>query len=202
MQDTDILQYTEFQRQANQPLLNVYYLQVHDIVGSPTYEQLGDSLVNDYWTLRRRALTSNLLTFERYEIRNLTNGIDFFEKDVNDPGTATGDAMPPYATVTIKLVRSTLITRNGYKRYAGIPEGAQNNGTLTGGALTNWTGVADEIADEETYTFMGDEVRVVPIIVGTDPFTGGKDLTKINPVASALPNARLGTQNTRKIKQF
>lgn len=196
----DVLQLTEKQRQAGQPILNVYFYEVVLNTDDHGYEDVAPAFVNDLWTMQRKSSTSSSLTYETLEIRNMTNGIDMFEFEVGEAGTATTtEALPPYATVTIKLVRSTLVTRNGYKRYAGIVEGSQTNGLLTSSGQTAWQTIATNLATPQAYTFSGDAFEMNPVIVKTLP-NGDRDFSILNPIGSAVALTRLGTQNTRKIK--
>jgi len=199
----DILQITEFQRQANQPLLNVYFYEVTVASGNPTAAEIAEFFAGELWGEVRQALASNALTMENVEVRNLTNGVDFgvFEVAENGAVSAT-EPLPPYCTVTIRLNRTTLVTRNGYKRYAGINEGIQNNGTLTSGGLTAYQGMATVLEALLAFDAGGVDYTLKPVIVGVNPMTGKRDLTRLNDIASASVNQRLGTQNTRKIKAF
>lgn len=196
----NLLQIVEKQRQANQVLLNVYFYQITNLVGIPTYLQVATAFVNHLWTGDRQPLTSNWLSYEVCEIRNMTNMIDVFEHEVNQLGTSTTtDPLPPNVNTTVKLVRGTLLTRNGYKRYAGIPEGDQANGVLVPARLTAWQTFADKVAAITNFSDAGEEWSLIPVIVGTDD-DGKRDYSIMNPIEGAVMSTRLGTQNTRKIK--
>lgn len=133
----DLLQFTVFQTLAGQQCLNVYYYRVTSLTGftNDGYEPLLGEFITQV-ILPTQDFQSVHVQYDSVEVRNLSNGVDFFNVSYA-PGFATGDitgdVLPSYVTYTFRLVRETLATRNGYKRIAGVPESAGSANGFTPG---------------------------------------------------------------------
>ena len=135
---------------------------------------------------------------------NLTDGISFADWGFSAMGGKTGDPMPSYVACSIKLKRSTKITRNGYKRLPAVPELLSDGNAYLASSTEKedleffFWGITlfEDITDPlDTFQMRG-------VIVGRTLNVSGVyelDLSKINPVASAQVQPNLTTQNTRKI---
>lgn len=197
----DILQITDVQTYLDQQVLNVYFFQAEVVGSAITYQDVADYFQTQY-VLEVAGAQNAALTHVRTVIKNLTNGLDIFEDPISVPGSDASDAAPSFVAVSVRLVRSTALTRHGAKRYSGISEQQFAGNSLTSGAQTVWDGVADVVGGPIVVDSAGDlDLTLAPVIVGRfpagDPNAGELDLSKVNPVASGQV-IRLSTQTTRR----
>lgn len=199
-----ILRITATTGYANVSMRNVYwYRYVESTAGNPDLQALVEGWAELFNTEVIQRL-SERLDFTRVYGEDLTDGLDIAEVAVNYSGAVTGDALPPFNAIGVKLLRQTKLTRNGSKRLAGIPEQWSVQGLLTipqatidaieafhSGFLT----VSDPVNPTNTYTLENVIVGRVP-----DPMGGGyvPDLTKINDVIGAQVNTTATSQVSRK----
>jgi len=193
----DLVQVTDWQRYLDQTVLNVYYYRFQVISGGTNdiYSTLADWFEDN--VIGPVADTQvNILNHELISVRNLTNGLDIFEKVIDVDGQvtpSTGQYAPSFVTWSYKLVRESLATRNGAKRYAGVPDELYAGNTPSiSSTLTD--AVEDALAAD---VVLGLVNTFEPIIlkkpVGSPPFA--------SYVYSSIGDAQfmgLGTQNTRK----
>lgn len=143
---------------------------------------------------------SQEVQYNSVTVRNLSNPTELYEIALTTPiqGAVVGDALPSFNTWTFLLRRTNTTTRNGSKRFAGVPESLQITNVPTAGALTLLNSLA---------TFLGNDIELAggtpeppdalltPTIVRKDA-TGA--MTLHQPVASAQFSL-MGSQNSRKI---
>lgn len=193
-----IVRVTDVQTYLNQEVLNVYHYGLIVETGStvPTMSEILSAIetaVVDEVALRQNgSVTHTELTGV-----NLSDGVTIGSITTNTTGSnvASGEALPSFYCVTIRLQRSSALTRHGYKRYCGISEGEVQGNDLLQNPFNSWQAVADLLRDNIT---IDTGVTLMPIILGT--------------VQPALPNLNtavyseiidsdvrgIGTQNTRK----
>ncbi len=192
----DVIQMTVIQEQAGQQVLNVYHYQVVTLTGlDGDYLQVLIDHFNDEIKPQIVALQSNALAYKGIRVVNLTNGVDFLEYTY--PASTTGqvatDALPPNVTYTFRLLRETLATRHGYKRFSGVAESMQNNGVFAGNQA-----IIDNLRGE-----LASDVQPAPSVVPLmAPVIVRKDATgaviAVNNIGGSDFRG-IGTQNTRKI---
>lgn len=102
---------------------------------------------------------------------NLINNVSYFLPAGFELGVIGGDGLPVQDCYTFKYVRNSGTSRHGYKRFAGVPEDYQDNGTI------NATGAIFVTAMEAVL-----EAPLVPYSIDT----GGAPDTPLTP-ASAFP---------------
>lgn len=202
----DILKITANQTLLNQVVQNVFFYQVTAL---PTgiepygpYEYIATRF-NAGWGIGIRSMQSSALNHTVYRVDNVSNGIDFGEYTVNTPGGISGEVSPSFEAINFLLRRETGITRNGSKRIGGIPESLVTGNTI----VMSDTDKANYEAIFAEPLVTDDSVPVAfafPVIVGRmlyTPVDGDPyyvlDLTKINPIQSALMTA-VSTQRSRK----
>lgn len=177
-------------------MLNVYYYRVTAALGLT-----GDYLsqLNDDWQDivgdAVRDIQNDGVSHNSREWRNLTNGTDLFTDStifVGQNGTVETRRMPSYVSAGFMLQRESLVTRNGYKRFAGI-----DDADVTGNVWTidpaKITAVESALASDLS---LGLATAAEPIIVKR-PF----DVPVASYVYASIGGASfrsLGTQNTRK----
>lgn len=196
--DGDLIQVVDFQDYLEQEILNVYYYRFVVLTGATfaVYSDLADWFEDNIIT-NVKAIQNGQLTHTSIEVRNLSNGLDIFTKTVSIAGTdGSGgpDAAASFLSVGFRLIRESLVTRNGYKRFAGINEAntSENQFAFPG---TTEADIGAALADDVT---LGAVVTFVPIIVkrpiGTPPVAS----YLYSDIGSAEYAGHLGSQNTRK----
>jgi len=70
------------------------------------------------------------LSHYKQVVANITDGIGLSEIDLipDQPGVLAGELEPPFVCYAFRKNRLTRQTRSGQVRFAGVPEGAVNNG--------------------------------------------------------------------------
>jgi len=192
----DLIRITDKQTYLGQQVLNVYFYRVSDttpLIGDylQTFsDSFQDVVLADVVPLQLAALEHTSLYIE-----NISNGVDILEDTTGFPisgDVETGSGMPPYVSYGFQLVRESRVTRNGYKRFAGVPETFTSNGVYDGNptliaALEDALG-SDFQAGIATYAAPVIPKRPIAVPVGTYEYAD---------ISSGLFKG-IGTQNTRK----
>lgn len=193
----DLLQIVSEQTYLGQQILNVYYYRWFSApsVDNTVYPALIDDfqarVIGDV-----RQLQGELLVHTSLTIKNLSNNVDFYEKPISLTGMRTqsmATALPSYVSVGFKLIRDSLVTRNGFKRFGGLSDGEVNGNTWVG-AGTDITNVEDALAE---LLQIGLVEVAAPIIPKRPILPPVGSLYLYSSVASAQYSL-VGTQNTRK----
>lgn len=199
----DIIQVKTVGALQGQQVLNVWHYRItHDGGGSLNLQQVFPLWFIDFDTLVLTHFSENLVYGSVMGI-NLTNPVQIYEANVTANGDQIGDVLPVHDTISVKLLRTTGITRNGRKAFSGIIESNQIGGIqgLPGPAQDD---LEDFCGTDKNYVHPDDPLITVtfsPVIVGRTPDSGGiyqLDLSKVNDVAGAQINDFVKTQNTRK----
>lgn len=192
----NIIQIIDTQTYLGQEVLNVYHYRCTAVSPTPTdpYGNLLDMFDVDVVENVAEIQMSNLLHVSR-EARNLSNGLDFAINSSVIPGgmsTDTHQELNSFTSAGFLLQRSSLATRNGYKRVGGLSE--------TDVVGNDWVGETTRLDDIEgafAMTITAElGVTFQPIILkaGSDPLTE-------DPIYSNVATASfrgIGTQNSRK----
>lgn len=193
----DLIQIVDNQTYLGESLLNVYYYRVTSITGlsEPYLEALADWFTENVVEEVRR-IQNQYLTHTVLQVRNLSNNLDFYEDPIQQVGyigVAPDGALPSWMTVNFKLVRESLATRNGSKRYSGLVE------SLSAGNAYSLTepqkeAISAVLAED---ILLGVVTVAEPVIVRRpiDPPVGTS--YTYASIGSAL-YTKFGTQNTRK----
>lgn len=193
----DLLQIVDEQEYLGEQVLNVYYYRwfsapsVDNTPYGAMLTSFRDKVVNVVADLQNEGLEH-----VRLEIKNLSNGIDFAENIISEFGSypgATGTYLPSFNALSFKLVRDSLVTRNGAKRIAGLTDGMQNGNEFVG----NMDFVDAYRAAILDFLSVGLIDVAAPVIVKRpiEPPVGD-DYLYSSIVAVSFEG--LGTQNTRK----
>lgn len=193
----DLIQLIDRQLYLEQEVLNVYYYRYILVTGATNdiYPALADWF-EDNVIAAVVQVQVDVLEHVNIEIKNLTNGLDIYDRAITIPGDIAELSSawePSYVSINFKLVRESLVTRNGNKRIGGLGESSIQGNTYlfpTGAQAAIETALAADVVIGAVTTFE-------PIIV--------KRPISSPPVASyqysSIGDAqftRLGTQNTRK----
>jgi len=144
-------------------------------------------------------VTTTQIVYEGVAIRNLTDGLEIFEGQPDSilNGAIATDSMPPFVSWGFKLTRTNTSTRNGSKRFWGVPEAMSLNGQPAGDAITALPLIAEALGLPVNLDVEGlpeISVQLQPVIVRKDE-TGAI-------IASQFVNGAqfrsITTQNTRK----
>lgn len=193
----DLIQIIDNQTYLGETLMNVYYYRVTSITGlvSNYLEVLADWFVAEVMA-PVRAIQGTNLTHTLLSVRNLSNNIDYYEDNVNLTGGKVVDlagSFPSYVTVNFKLIRESLVTRNGSKRFSGLQEVASlGNSYLfaTGEKEAIETALAEDI-------ILGVVTVAEPVIVKR-PFEPPVGVSYLYSSIGSAAYTKFGTQNTRK----
>ena len=190
----DFLRITMSSFMFDQTILNVLYYRVTSIAGftDDGYEACLDDFVDNILEPVQLA-TSTDFRFDSLYLQNISNGIDIATRNIGLDGSIGAGSLPSFVNYTFRLQRETVATRNGYKRFAGVPESY-----VTGNTYTGPGGLIDTIEQGLALDLLSGLVsiaepvimkRPLPTIVpSSHPYSsiGGSDFRGI------------GTQNTRK----
>lgn len=199
--DGDIIQIRLTSAFNGQVCENVYYYQADGAAGDPAIYALASQAFEDGVVDAVVPFTSVNYIANRISIKNLTNDLDIFEEAINVVGQVPGDSLPAYVTMTVKLQRTTALTRNGSKRYSGIAESIVTAGELNLLPSQRAT-IANAHSASLSVSGVGGATILRPVIIGRvpqgQPNAGELDISKVNRVASAALGLRITSQNSRK----
>ena len=187
----------------NQDIRNVFHYRI--LTDAPAFITLDDVFLQ--WAARFDSdvmfAFTNALAYRFISAKNLTVPIQIFETGISAFGGQAGEYLPVHDALSIKLVRSTGLTRNGRKSYSGITESYSANGMFI---LNDPDTLLFEEFHGTILDFVTDDdpaiaVSFEPVIVGRTKDAQGVyqlDLNKTNRIANAKMNKKISTQNTRK----
>lgn len=195
----DVLRFTSLKEYADQTLVNVYF---HTVIGQSVINIGLDSLTQAFYEGERNSLasfTSVWLFSHKVVLDNLSNPTERYEyTPVREAiGTVTGDPLPAHDSIGIRLNRTTLDTRNGSKRYSGLPESIVSSGLIEDTAAIH--DAMDDFLSEDLVaidTFLA-AITLRPVIVKRLP-NGDYDLGTLNPVSGIRVSQYMTTQTSRK----
>lgn len=135
----DLIQMVDNQTYLGQQILNVYYYRITSPTG------LADGYLadlNTYWETnvlpKITQIQNDELDHLSREWRNMTNGVDLFTDSTVVPGqnaVGTTKLVPSFVSAGFLLQRESLVTRNGYKRFAGLNEDDISGNTWVGPSI-------------------------------------------------------------------
>lgn len=193
MASGDFYEVIDKQSQGGQTILNVFVFQVTG--ADATAENVALTWQADQ-AIQISSLQSSSLVHDNVTVNNLNDLSDFWVETLGIVGEQPGDVLPPYDCVALFYVRTTRASRNGWKRFAGVPEAHQNDGILDGTIITSWDGVAAYLLGPHSSSVA--TLSMVPYIwrrpkVGPPPVAQA-----FFPVSSIEVRNAVTTQNTRK----
>lgn len=132
----DLLQIVDVQSYLGEQILNVYYYRWFSapVLDNTAYEPLIDDFKNEV-IMYVRPVQNTALIHERVILKNLSNGIDFAEVEIDVAGaiaTPIGERLPSYMALGYQLVRDSLVTRSGSKRFAGLSDSQVQENSYAG----------------------------------------------------------------------
>lgn len=199
----DIIQGTFKHTLLGQQVINVGYWEVLvPSAGDLVLFTLGDELVGDYETSVMTELAQDMV-FNSLELLNLSDGLEFADIPSGQAGVKIGSPLPAFNAMTIKLNRSTRLTRNGSKRIAGLLESNTENGVIimTSAERQNIADFWSEQKNYSDYDGLGNDVFLAPRIVGRTKNIDGNyelDLSKVNGITGNSVSLNVSSQVSRK----
>lgn len=139
-------------------------------------------------------IQSNQVHWSLLDVVNYNNLADFFSYSISQNGTVSGDYLSPFVASCFLYLRPTRSTRNGMKRFAGVPESASADGVLrSAGYVTTSNACATALQSIVTHS----GVDTWQPAIGHRPGPGHPDwsASKITQVNWT----HFGSQNTRKL---
>lgn len=190
----DVLRLTSCQNIFGELACNVFFYVVAAWTGNLDYEDILDEF-NTTVSGAQAAMQTSDVVYDNLLVENVTNGIDFASLSTGLPtGAKSPPTLPSYVAAGFRLDRATAVTRNGFKRIAGIRESGVVENEFTD--ATDPTAIAYAgVLDSPLILDVNDELT--PVIVGRLP-GGGLDLTKLNNIQGVTIKDLITTQNSRK----
>lgn len=156
----------------------------------------------------RNAWISNQTSWNSIRVQNLFSPVDYSEilLEAGTAGTATGEALPNYAAYSFRTGWLGGVVRRGFKRIAGVPITANNNGTVASAAVVTMEALGVIMST----TLNADDKDFVPCVVKRIPYvtSEGNDAYRLPENAGEAVfvenvtfqlQTTLTTQNSRKI---
>lgn len=195
-----LFQITEHQSYSGSTPVNVFWYRTNSaaVVTASVINTAFQTLVST----ARRAISNprwSSLTIEVLQVNSIDNFGEFSSYGAGTYSTGTTEDAASMLAAPIRLFRSNLETRSGWKRCAGLSEGMLEGNTLTAAYLALVQTYADLL---DNVLSAGGESHTPVIIRKTrDPIT--KVLLPAidwiyNPIGSAVALDRVSTQNSRK----
>lgn len=184
-------------------ILNVYYFEVFSLALPNALYNMRDEISEWYAEIFVQPILdiqTTGVTHTRLEVATIENWeVDFAVIDL--PGGVIGANASNFTASStawsFQLVRQNRTTRNGSKRYAGVPEDAANNNVALPGIVPYLAAVEAMLGGPtDVPLVLGEVMTLLPVIAKT-PVAPAKLPSVFNNVTGALYRG-LGTQNTRK----
>lgn len=195
----DLLQATVRATYLSQTILNIFHYRITNVTG------LSDAGYIDFATWIAtdilgpvRLIQSSLLTYQEIEIRNLSNNIDVASVALTATGSVTATeatSLPSYVSLGFKLVRESLVTRNGYKRFAGLVDAQVTGNTFVPSSGTIIPDIEEALAADWVFGVVN---TAEPVIVKRPIVPPVGTTYEYASIGSAVVADFVGTQNTRK----
>lgn len=111
-----------------QEIINVFHF--HSSTFTDPITDLLTTFTTGLFTLLT-PMTSNVVTWTSCEGQEVGGAGAFGSIPLAVDGAAGGESLPPFASWDFTYIRGAALERNGYKRFAGIPESLQSSGIAT-----------------------------------------------------------------------
>lgn len=195
----DIVRFNVAMTTVQQTARNIYYYRIEAAINSITGNELAEAFFNFQDTVIMNAL-SQTVTLNSVQVDNVTDGLSFGEFAASGfTGAITGEAMGPFIAYGYTLLRTNKLTRNGFKRFPGVVEDAQNNGAIQ----SSWVNynrlltIETQLAATLNLSGASGQVDVAPVIYGD--VNANRPSPVWQYVSEAALSPRLTTQSSRKV---
>lgn len=187
-----------FGRLLGQECLNVFHYRQ---TSATAVDNSSEDLIDAYREVVRDpilTIQASQYTLERYEAANISVvGPDFYALSEPAPlaGGRVGDVISSFQAWGFRYNRATRLSRNGWKRIAGVIEADSTNGVLNPAINALINAAAAAMAIDITGTLYN--VSFEPVIYRAVPTSTGQ-LPGAFPI-NGVNYVRITTQNTRKV---
>lgn len=193
----DVIEVVLEQSYFDQQVINVHQFVITDVSGAGTLQDVAEEFRDG---IIPSIADEQVSALEYVEIRvnNITDGLEFYILPVSIFGTDTGESLPSFNAVSVKLFRPTKLTRNGYRRMAGVngdfvDENNVNSTYRMAIALAFDFLISDTVCGTPT-----DTVTIQGAIVGRLA-NGDYDLTRVQQPSVLQVQELVTTQRSRKV---
>jgi hypothetical protein len=204
MANNDVYQVTDKSVFQGQECLNVYFFQERNLLGAPDASDMADAYIGQLLPLVLAAQLIDVVHTE-VSVRNLFDPSDVHVVAMSEPGDliAGWQALPIFNAVGFRLVGDNGAVRNGSKRYCGLAEEEQTDGTID---LVGFIAALDDLATKLFDTLLfGVIEQFVPVVVKR-LLVGGEYVLPANlgeavvsSVIDAVWNPAITSQVSRKV---
>lgn len=199
----DVYQLIDIQDMEGQEVQNVYFYRLDTpVIGNAaqfTVEAFIDTVLPDILPVQAANITHTSIT-----AKNLFDPTEEYTELISSPGTAGTDSMSTFNAIGFRLIGSNAAVRDGAKRYAGILDGAQEDGVINdSGTLANLLILGTTLAAGLAIGL--DIDALIPVIVQRILVGGNYELPTtqgdavLSPIIDALFNVNVTSQTSRKI---
>lgn len=184
-----------------QQLLNVYHVEQ---LGAQTAETIANAYTNTVLPHVKNVQSERVL-YQEITVRSFTDPLGFFTASLlgivgnQAPAAPTLD-LSPFLTLPIRLNRTRLDIRHGYKRYGGMTEGMVETGGLFVASIVTFVvgtlipALLDDWGPGVCRLFVVKRIKVGTVY--RMPISAS-EYVSYHPITASL--TRMLTQNTRKI---
>lgn len=195
------------------PAYNIFhYLVTSEGLPTETDNAL-DAMGYGFWANIRtalKAITANSVVYTEVQAFRLDAagdeivGESFSLSTAEGQGGVASESLPPFVSYGYRYNRQTTDFRHGYKRFMGVPEANQINGTLAAAAQTNVNALATALAASvtahtDTFTPFVGGATMIPVIQRRT-LNGDELATPLYQTPSSIVFVAIGTQNSRKFQ--
>lgn len=195
----DFLQFSVHQSYLDQNIYNVYHYRVTSLTGlAGDYLDVLNDWLDDNVNAMVRVIQNTAVNYIDIEARNLTNGVDVAIMNLSSTGAVAATIAtraPSWLSFSFRLLRETLTTRHGWKRYCGGNEGQfeQNSWTIAG---TDTTNIENAISSD---IVLGLVTVCEPVILKRPLPTPVPTSHPYSSIGGAIFRTLIGSQGSRKV---
>lgn len=200
----DVFQLIDRQTVRGQEVLNVYFYQQAAATAGNGAEQLVTSWIDQMLPSVLLFQATDVL-HSSVEAKNLFNESEAYTELISEPGgSGSSDLMTTFNAVGFQLIGDNAAVRDGAKRYAGIYDGAVQDGVITDGTVIPQLDDVAELLATGLLVGLAPDV-FLPVIVGRIlsggvyrlPTNSGEAV--VSQVIDALWNPEVTSQVSRKV---
>lgn len=127
----------------DQETVNVFHYNSVAFGATPT------EILTAWWNLvssHYQNLISTACAIDHLELQEVGGAGSFGSLPIGASGFVGGDCLPPFVAWDFTYIRGAALERNGYKRFAGVPETYQASGVASATGRTQANLVAEDLA--------------------------------------------------------
>ena len=131
-------------------------------------------------------LVTDTVKFSGLTAKAIYDVVDFYERPFVPKlsGLNAGAALPPFAAFGFRTNRVRQDIARATKRFVGVDEGLQEQGTITGVGITTMTDLAARMSEILVYNDEGNTITYAPCVVKKEQYTTDKGTTAYRYYAS------------------